>query len=204
MKKTEAKNARAEILKAADQLFGKQGFDATSTREIAERSGVNKALIHYHFKNKDALLESVLDQYYQKLAGVLLAVINRPGSAEQNLHLLIDLYLDFLSENLNFSRIVQRESAGGKHLSRIQKHLVPIFQAGSRLVQGAYPESKSGELSARHLIISFYGMIVSWFTYSRVIEHLLDKDPLGKKELELRRRHLHRMLELILEPLARR
>ncbi len=37
--------ARQRILAAADELFGEQGFDATTTRQIAERSGANKALM---------------------------------------------------------------------------------------------------------------------------------------------------------------
>ena len=56
-------SARDQILEAADHLFGEYGFDATATRHIAERCGVNKALIHYHFSNKQGLFEAVLDRY---------------------------------------------------------------------------------------------------------------------------------------------
>jgi AcrR family transcriptional regulator len=43
------------ILEAADELFAEVGFDATTTREIATRAGVNEALIHYHYEGRDEL-----------------------------------------------------------------------------------------------------------------------------------------------------
>jgi AcrR family transcriptional regulator len=52
-------DTKEKILQAADELFGRLGYDAATTREIAERCQVNKALIHYHFKNKEGLLASV-------------------------------------------------------------------------------------------------------------------------------------------------
>ena len=60
----DASETRQRILEAADGLFGELGFDVTTTRDIAERSGVNKALIHCHFGTKDDLLEALLDGYY--------------------------------------------------------------------------------------------------------------------------------------------
>jgi AcrR family transcriptional regulator len=68
---------RARILTAADALLGTLGFDATTTRDIAQRSGVNKALIHYHFGSKDELLTALLDDYYDRLSATLVAALGR-------------------------------------------------------------------------------------------------------------------------------
>ena len=84
--------AREQILDAADQMFGKVGFEAATTREIAELSGVNKALIHYHFKSKDQLFTSVLDRYYEKLTALLMKNLSSKGSAEKRLASLVDVY----------------------------------------------------------------------------------------------------------------
>jgi len=194
-------SAREQILKAADSLFGEVGFDAATTREIAELSGVNKALIHYHFKSKEALLEALLDDYYERLNTILLAELRKEGSLREKMKRIVDVYVDFLSRNLNFSRIVQRESAGGGQMGRIRKHLVPIFQPGIELIEEAYPETRSGDLAAPHLLVSFYGMIVSYFTFSGVLERLIGKDPLSKNEIKQRKRHLYRMVEIVVASL---
>ena len=47
------------ILDAAEELFADLGFDATSTRAITTRAGVNLAAVNYHYGSKDALIEAV-------------------------------------------------------------------------------------------------------------------------------------------------
>ncbi len=192
---------RENILDSAYRLFGEVGFDAASTREIAELSGVNKALIHYHFKSKDALLTAVLDHYYQELDRLLLEALAGEGSLRDRLERTIDAYVDFLAANINFSRIVQRESAGGKHLGRVQEHLSPMFERAVKLIQATYPRTRSGELAAHQLLASFYGMIIAYFTYSGVLGHLVGKDPLSRRELAARKKHLMRMLDMVMKEL---
>ena len=50
------------ILDAAEQVFGRAGFDGASMRAIAELAEVAQALLHYHFKNKEALYEAVFSR----------------------------------------------------------------------------------------------------------------------------------------------
>ncbi|MDR1484715.1 MAG: TetR family transcriptional regulator [Planctomycetaceae bacterium] len=51
---------RSAILHAACELFGEYGFDAVSTRMIADKAGVNLGGIHYHFGSKGGLYEEAL------------------------------------------------------------------------------------------------------------------------------------------------
>jgi AcrR family transcriptional regulator len=195
-------DAGTQILQAADELFGDIGFDATTTREIAERAGVNKALIHYHFSSKDGLLERLLDRYYDQLAETLSTSLEgSDADLRSRFGDLIDAYLAFLSENRNFSRIVQREAAGGRHMAQIQNRMLPMFAMAIAAFDERFPDSAGSSLAAPHLLNSFYGMITSTFTYSGVLEHLLEADPLSQEQLEQRRSHLHRMLDITFEAL---
>jgi AcrR family transcriptional regulator len=190
------------ILDAADRLFGEAGFDAATTREISEISGVNKALIHYHFGSKEELLASVLDRYYERLTLAMGAAFQGEWGLRERLILLIDTYVDFLNRNRSFCRIVQREASGGKHLERIRAHMVPLFGLGVSLVDGAFPGPRPPELAAHHLLLSFYGMIVTYFTYSDVLSHLINDDPFSAARLDERKRHLHLMLDALLTVVA--
>lgn len=192
------------ILAAAYTLFGTVGFDATTTRAIAETSGVNRALIHYHFTNKTVLLEQLLDRYYGDLARKLEAVLTGKGTPRQRLIRLVDAYLDFLVDHQHFSRIVQREVSGGRHVQRVSGHMAPLFETGKRFIEEASPGTRSGDLGAAHLMISFYGMIVSYVNHEVLLEPLLGSDPLSKKNLARRRRHLHEMVETVLDKVDRR
>ena len=191
---------REEILKAADKRFSEVGFDAASIREIAERCGVNQALIHYHFKNKESLFENVLDNYYEKLNLAFQKTLLKPGGdLRQRIMQAIEVYVDFLGRNRNFSRMVQREASGGKHMERILTHMMPLFEMGMALIQEQYPGTRSGELAAHHLLSSFYGMIVAYFTYSDILKHLLKTNPFSKENLMDRKEHLKKMVDLVLE-----
>ena len=48
------------ILKTAARLFANQGFDATTTLQIAREAGVTEPLIYYHFKGKDDLFTQII------------------------------------------------------------------------------------------------------------------------------------------------
>jgi len=64
---------RARIVAAALNLFGEHGFDGASTRDIAERAGVNAPAIGYYFDNKEgvylACVEHIVSRVWEQLAG---------------------------------------------------------------------------------------------------------------------------------------
>lgn len=57
-----------EIRAVALELFAARGFEQTSLREIAERLGITKAALYYHFSSKDELLGSLIDPLVADLA----------------------------------------------------------------------------------------------------------------------------------------
>jgi AcrR family transcriptional regulator len=63
---------RARILAAAAELVGERGWDAVTTRAIAERASVNQALVHYYFGSMDVVLrEAVLAAMRSELGAAL-------------------------------------------------------------------------------------------------------------------------------------
>jgi len=54
-------DTRQRILDVALELFAEQGYEKTSLREIAERLGVTKAALYYHFKTKEEILVSLFE-----------------------------------------------------------------------------------------------------------------------------------------------
>jgi AcrR family transcriptional regulator len=52
---------KERIQQVAIELFTNQGYDKTSLREIAERLDVSKAALYYHFKSKEEILRSIVE-----------------------------------------------------------------------------------------------------------------------------------------------
>ena len=58
------RDTRAQAQQVALELFAEQGYEKTSLREIAERLGVTKAALYYHFKSKEDIVHSFTDDYF--------------------------------------------------------------------------------------------------------------------------------------------
>ncbi|MFJ9696757.1 TetR/AcrR family transcriptional regulator [Kitasatospora sp. NPDC101183] len=55
-------DTRARIIEVALELFSDQGYEQTSLREIADRLGVTKAALYYHFKTKDDIVLGIVER----------------------------------------------------------------------------------------------------------------------------------------------
>ena len=64
-------DTRSRVQKVALELFAEQGYEKTSLREIAERLGVTKAALYYHFKSKEDIVHSFTDDYFAAIDGLV-------------------------------------------------------------------------------------------------------------------------------------
>jgi AcrR family transcriptional regulator len=69
-----AADTRAEIRAVAAELFAQRGFEQTSLREIAERLGITKAALYYHFPSKHELMRSLVEPLIEELRGLAVEV----------------------------------------------------------------------------------------------------------------------------------
>jgi AcrR family transcriptional regulator len=71
---------RNRILTAAQRLFAAQGFDATTTRDLANAAGVAEGTLFRHFANKKAILVEVATQGWVEILTDLLTELSEMGS----------------------------------------------------------------------------------------------------------------------------
>lgn len=83
---------RQRLLDAAEELFARQGFAATTTRELAERAGTSTGVVFYHFPSKEALLASLLAERspYADLGAILEQHTDDPRDGLRALTVAID------------------------------------------------------------------------------------------------------------------
>ena len=89
---------KQDVQTAAVQLFSKQGFDGTTTLEIAEAAHVTEPVIYYHFKNKDGLFTHILDKTFSEYFSRLNALDNNTPTQFKKIENLIDLHFTFVDE----------------------------------------------------------------------------------------------------------
>jgi AcrR family transcriptional regulator len=81
-------DTRSRIQEVALELFTEQGYEATSLREIAERLGVTKAALYYHFKTKDEIAASFLDDRAAALSRLIEWAGTQPRTPETRYELV--------------------------------------------------------------------------------------------------------------------
>ena len=64
---TKNRNTEQKIFEAATQLFLEKGVDRTSVRDIANKAGINLALMNYYFRSKEKLFETIFREAFEKL-----------------------------------------------------------------------------------------------------------------------------------------
>ena len=75
--------------------------------------------------------------------------------------------------------------------------MAPLFQMVVNAVREAYPQTLAGDLAAEQLVVSCYGMIITYFACQGIIEKVLADNPLTTENLQVRRKHLKEMLAII-------
>ena len=80
-----ADQTRARILDAAVRQFSENGLAGARTEQIAEAAGVNKALLYYYFKSKEALYDAALEAVAEGVRATSMAVLEADASAGERL-----------------------------------------------------------------------------------------------------------------------
>lgn len=91
-------NRRQQLLTAAAGLFRRQGFDATTTRDIAAAVGMHSGSPFYHFKSKDALLYAVMEEGMRAAIERQSKTLHRVAAAQpyEQIRCLIRVHFDTL------------------------------------------------------------------------------------------------------------
>jgi TetR/AcrR family transcriptional regulator, regulator of cefoperazone and chloramphenicol sensitivity len=102
---------RAQIIAAALEVFGAQGFEDTSTRAIAQRAGVNLAALHYYFGGKPGLyhacaehMAALGEQSVMPFVSLLREALVEPRLSRPDLLRLLHHVLDQLTDRLSGPR----------------------------------------------------------------------------------------------------
>lgn len=123
-KKEIEKNTSTEeqIKEAARTVFTRKGYAATRTRDIAEESGFNLALINYYFRSKEKLFDIIMLEHLQTFIHSVIGMVNDPEtSLQQKIELLVSHYIDMLIKNPGLPLFILNEinADPGKLLTKI-------------------------------------------------------------------------------------
>ncbi len=91
-------NKKRNIIRSATYLFAEQGFEGTTTLQIAQEADVTEPLIYYHFKGKNELFSHILETSFKEYFSGLETLERAPGTQFQRIEALLDFHFRFVEE----------------------------------------------------------------------------------------------------------
>ena len=155
---------QARILEVALELIAKQGFAATSTREISERLGFSKAALYYHFRTKDELLNAIVAPAMSHLNAVVEGKSARPAAGHRRE--LLAAYVDLVATHEGLIRVLSEDPSVNDRPALLAA--VPLYERLTQLLSGK--DEPDTSLRAR-VRVALGGI------HSAILHALPDDDP---------------------------
>ncbi|MGC4781422.1 TetR/AcrR family transcriptional regulator [Micromonospora zamorensis] len=150
---------RDRIKAVALELFTEQGYEKTSLREIAERLNVTKAALYYHFKSKDDIVASFVEDRLEQMDALNSWAATQPATLATRRE-LITRYADtmFGGDQPSVMRFFEQNQTVLKSLASGQQMRGRMMQLASALCRG--DDSPAAQLRAA---LSLFAVHTSWF-----------------------------------------
>jgi len=100
--------SRAQLLDAAEEVFGRKGFHETTLREIAELAEFSVGSVYSFFESKDDLFRSIFLRRGDQFMTAMRAVLEPSGDPAEQLHTLVDMEVGFFRDHPHFGRLYLR------------------------------------------------------------------------------------------------
>ncbi len=184
--------SRAAILNAAVAEFAEHGIAGARTDAIARAAHVNKALLYYYFKDKDALYEAVLDHVFDGLRARVMPVLETDLPPRRKMLEYLGAYFDYIAANPRFPRVVQSEwmrtGEGTSRMQRVaQEYFRPIFEKVAEILREGIRTGEFRDLNPLDFLPSVAAMIVFYFSAAPLMKTLMKLDPLSDERIRERR-----------------
>src|SRR5437899_3143881 len=157
--------SRAAILRAAVGEFAREGVAGARTDAIAKSAGVNKALLYYYFKDKEAIYQAVLDQVFRGVRTAIHNALAQNLPPRERLMAYVGAHFDYIASNPLYPRIVHAEflraSRDSSRLQRIAKeYFRPVFSEVAALLIEGMESGDFRPVDPMHFIPSMVSVVV--------------------------------------------
>jgi AcrR family transcriptional regulator len=147
-----------KIKEAAQKVFIRKGYSATTTREIAEEAGINNALLNYYFRSKEKLFDIVMQEQVAILFGQIYPIVNNEETTlEEKISSIINYYTEVLLARPGLMLFVLSEMQNQPE--RIAKNMYSNQGMLHSVIARQFKEVKP-DIHPMQLIMSVMGMIL--------------------------------------------
>ncbi|MCB0529593.1 MAG: TetR/AcrR family transcriptional regulator [Lewinellaceae bacterium] len=167
------------IFEAAREVFTQKGMDGAKMQEIADRAGINKALLHYYYRSKEKLYEMVARAIVGKMLPTIRQLLESEQAFEDKIRGFIDFYIDIIGRNPFIPLFVITEI--NKHPERFFETILPKDLPRPEVffsqVEAEVAAGRIRPIAPQHLLVNMISMCIFPFVAKPMIRILLGMSP---------------------------
>lgn len=176
---TSPDSTEQKIFEAAHEVFTQKGMDGAKMQEIADRAGINKALLHYYYRSKEKLYETVAKAVLGKAVPVIRQLFEGNQPLEEKIRYFIDFYIGVIARNPFIPLFIISEI--NKHPDRFFETIFPQELPRPEIFfQQVKDEVAAGRIrpvNPKHLIVNIISMCVFPFVGKPMLRLVLGMSP---------------------------
>jgi TetR/AcrR family transcriptional regulator len=174
--KRDAVATRDALVAAGTALFAERGYDGVPVALIAQKAGVNKAMINYHFGGKRGLYTAIVGRTFGEIVARVERLADSPRPAPEVLRELVAAIGELATrQHPHFCAMMLREVVtGGEHLEpALMEHPARVLAAVQRIVARGVRDGDLRPVDPLLTHLSLVGSLVFFFGTARFRERLL-------------------------------
>jgi AcrR family transcriptional regulator len=164
-----------KIFNAARIIFQKKGFAGARMQEIADEAGINKAMLHYCFKNKELLFQAVFMNAFSQLAPKINEIFNSNDSVFDKIKKFTNSYISFVILNPYLPQFVIQEMNNNPEF--VQSFLKNENRPNPRLlitqIEKEIADGIIKPINPKQLLMNIFSMTVFPFAAQMMIKGIL-------------------------------
>jgi AcrR family transcriptional regulator len=155
------------LLKGAEELFARHGFDGTSIRLIGKELGVNSSMISYYFGSKEALYLQIFSSRLLEIADEISRFDQRDLEPGKKLEAYLLVYIKRISSNQSFHRLLYNQLATRRNpavISMVSEARVQIYQFLLKIIRNGIHTGHFKAIDEEIFALNILSFIPSVFT----------------------------------------
>jgi AcrR family transcriptional regulator len=157
-------DTRARIQRVSLELFAEQGYDKTSLREIAERLDVTKAALYYHFKSKEDIVRSLVEDYFGQIDALIAWAKTQPRTTATRREIL-SRYVRIVADGSDVFRMLHHNQAAVNSLAAA-KERGDVFRERMTSLVEAITEPGASMPERLRATMALGGASVGWMFFA--------------------------------------
>ncbi len=171
-------NVEGKIIDSAADVFEEKGFAGARMQQIADKAGINKALLHYYFRSKDKLFEKVFLIIGQRAFKKFADVLDTGDTVFEKIDSFFVMHQDLLWKNRNFPVFFINEVNQNPDLVKKIFSKVEISQKWEVLIKQINREKDLGiikqEIEPTHLLVNILSLSIFPYIGKPILNELMN------------------------------